>query len=83
MLDTLDMGYVFVPELENEEVVEPPRALPDTSAGDTLADNIYNVDAFCGLTYGGGECVVTEAGVKRWLCPPGWGGVRGLGHDGR
>ena len=60
-LDTCDMGCVFVPELENEEVVEPPRALPDTSAGDTLEDNIYNKNASCGLTCGVGECLVTEA----------------------
>ena len=53
-LDSRD-GYVFVPELENEEV-DPPRALPDTSANIPLADNIYNVDAFCGLACGGGEC---------------------------
>ena len=74
-LDTRDTGYVFVPELENEEVVEPPRALPDTGASYALEDNIYNVDAYCGLDCGGGECVVTEAGVKRCLCPPGWGGA--------
>ena len=52
MLDTRDTGYAFIPELENEEVVEPPRALPDTSAGDTLADNIYNVDAWGGAVCG-------------------------------
>ena len=40
-LDSRD-GYVFVPELENEEV-DPPRALPDTSANVPLVDNIYNV----------------------------------------
>ena len=73
-LDSRD-GYVFVPELENEEV-DPPRALPDTSANVPLVDNIYNVDAFCGLACGGGECGVTETGAKRCLCPPGWGGAR-------
>ena len=41
-LDTRDTGYVFVPELENEEGVEPPRALPDTGASAALEDNIYN-----------------------------------------
>ena len=67
-------GYVSVPELEYEEV-DPPRALPDTSADIPLADNIYNVDAYCGLECGGGECRITETGAKRCVCPPGWGGA--------
>ena len=72
-LDTRD-GYVSVPELENEEV-DPPRALPDTVASAVLEDNIYTVDAYCGLECGGGECGITETGAKRCLCPPGWGGA--------
>merc|ERR1719410_711235 len=68
---------VQVPELEYEEIA-PPRALPDTAEGvamdDRLEDNIYTVDAFCGLQCGGGQCRIMDNGVKRCLCPPGWGG---------
>ena len=57
---------VEVPDLEYEEL-DPPRALPDIS----LRDNIYSVDAYCGLQCGPGRCKILERGEKRCLCPLG------------
>ena len=67
---------VDIPELEWEDEVDPPLALPVTAEGqpDLLPDNIYHVDMYCGLECGEGECKILETGVKRCLCPVGWGG---------
>ena len=54
---------VEVPELEHE-------TLPD------LADNIYQVDAYCGLSCGPGHCRILESREKRCLCPLGLTGSR-------
>ena len=62
---------VAVPELEYEEL-EPPRALPDIS----LSDNIYSLDAFCGLDCGPGLCHLLERGEKICLCPLGRTGAQ-------
>ena len=62
---------VSVPELEYEEL-EPPRALPDIS----LSDNIYSLDAFCGLDCGPGLCRILERGEKVCLCPLGRTGAQ-------
>ena len=60
-----------VPELEYEEL-EPPRALPEIS----LSDNIYSLDAFCGLDCGPGLCRLLARGEKICLCPLGRAGAR-------
>ena len=67
-----DTDAVDVPQLEwEEDEVEPPLALPDT---ESLPDNIYHVNMFCGLQCGRGECRTLETGVKKCLCPVGWSG---------
>ena len=69
----LPRDTVDVPELENEEI-DFPRALPDIAVDRQLVDNIYNVDAYCGLSCGGGQCKILQSGLKKCLCPPGWTG---------
>ena len=59
-------NQVDVPELEYEEL-EPPRALPDIS----LSDNIYSLEAFCGLDCGPGLCRILARREKICLCPLG------------
>ena len=72
---TRDSDTVDVPELEYEEIDDlAPRVLPDTDQG--LVDRIYNVDAYCGLSCGAGECRILDNGHKKCLCPAGWGGAR-------
>ena len=61
---------VKVPELEYEEQAGP-RVLPMA-----LADNIYSVDAYCGLECGPGVCRILERGEKKCLCPLGLTGER-------
>ena len=67
-----DTDAVDVPQLQwEEDEVEPPLALPDT---ESLPDNIYHVNMFCGLQCGRGECRRLDTGVKKCLCPVGWSG---------
>ena len=62
---------VSVPELEYEDP-EPPLALPETS----LSDNIYSLEAFCGLDCGPGRCKIDGRREKVCLCPLGRTGAQ-------
>ena len=59
-------NQVDVPELEYEDP-HLPLPPPDIS----LSDNIYSLDAFCGLDCGPGQCRLVARGEKVCLCPLG------------
>ena len=56
--------------------VEVPDLQTETRPDAALADNIYGVDAYCGLPCGPGVCRILQTREKRCLCPLGLAGDR-------